>query len=384
MFQRSDSFESGLNRQLAAGLLRVEQVVEKPDASRIRLSTGRVCIDFSSNSYLGLHGVVGKRSARRFLKEGHQTTAGSSRMVSGTRDLHRSLESDLADFVRSEDAAVYGSGFLCCAGVVATLTGSRDRILFDEKIHASLRAGTALSTAEKISYRHADLGDLKSKLSGSPARGRTWILTDGLFSMDGDFAPLDGLADMADRRGAWLIVDDAHGIGAVGRSGRGTFERFGRTPGGRLVLIGTLSKTLASYGGFVAADSSVIRFIKARSKEFIYTTASPPFQVIAAQEALSIVRSGEGRRLRRKLESNVRALGRAVKRKLNSPIVPIPISGGPDAVVSAARTLWDQGCFAVGMRYPTVPRGHEMIRVSLSAAHTDRDIKRLAAALLRL
>lgn len=305
-------------------------------------------------------------------------------MVSGTHLSHRSLEKSLADFTGAEDAAVFGSGFLCCAGVVSTLTGSRDLILFDERIHASLRTGILLSTAEKSPYRHSDMNDLEHQLALARPRGRTFLVTDGLFSMDGDFAELDRLISLSEKYRAWLIVDDAHGIGAVGRMGRGTFEKFGRRPGPRHILVGTLSKTLASYGGFVAAESSVIRYVKARSKEFIYTTAAPPFQVIAAREALAVVRSARGLALRRKLRDHIKSLGRALGRKLESQIVSVPVPGGPGAVLAAARKLWDAGCFAVGMRYPTVPRGREMIRISLSAAHTAGDIKQLSKALRQL
>ena len=225
------------------------------------------------------------------------------------------------------------------------------------------------------------MDDLRRKLAARDIRGRRFIVTDGLYSMGGDFAPLDTLAELADRHGAWLIVDDAHGIGAIGASGRGTYERFGRAPEARHILIGTLSKTLASYGGFVAASSAVIRYIKARSKAFIYTTAAPPFQILAAEEALAIVRSRTGAELREKLQSNIRLLVRLLKRRPVSQIVPVPIAGGSSAVLEAAQSLWSAGCFAPGMRYPTVPRGQEMIRISLSAAHRPSDIRRLAAAL---
>lgn len=375
------AFEEALRRQNAAGLLRVEEVLEKPDARRLRTADGRAMVDFSSNSYLGLHQKVARRSAMRFLKGHAMTSAGSSRMVSGTCELHRRLETQLADFVGAESAAVFGSGFLCCMGVVSTLAGGRDQIFFDEKIHASIRAGIVKSQAESTPYHHADADDLRHKLSSAHSRGRIFIVTDGLFSMAGDFAPLNRLARLAARHGAWLIVDDAHGIGALGRRGRGTFEMFGIPLAPRHVLIGTLSKTLGSYGGFVAGEKSVIQFLKTRSKEFIYTTAAPPFQIIAALEALAVVRSAEGARLRRRLGRNIDLLGQLLGRTLQSPIVPVPVAGGPDAVLAAARRLRTEGCFAVGMRYPTVSRGEEMIRVSLTAAHTAFDIRRLAAAL---
>lgn len=377
----NSGFAEDLARQEFAGLLRVDREISKPDARRIRPSAGQACIDFSSNGYLGLHEKISARAARRFLKGRHLSSTASSRMVSGTHPLHRSLETALARFTGAADAAVFGSGYLCCAGVVSTLAGGRDGIFFDEKIHASLRVGINLSAAESTAYRHADVADLRKKLSAGAVRGRTFIVTDGLFSMNGDFAPLDRLIALADRAGAWLIVDDAHGLGAVGRRGRGTFERFGRTPGPRHILIGTLSKTFASYGGFVAAESSVIRYLKARAKEFIYTTSAPPFQLIAAQEALSVVRSAAGSALREKLRRNTALLGRLLGRPLASHIVSIPVRGGPAAVLDAARRLRDRGCYAVGMRYPTVPRGQEMIRVSLSAVHTPADIRRLAGAL---
>lgn len=379
------AFAESLRRHDSAGLLRVEQVVEKPDARRIRLADGRQCVDFSSNSYLGLQERILSRVVRRFVREGCLTGTASSRMVSGTSKLHRNLEEALASFVGAQDSAVFGSGFLCCAGVIGVLAGSRDIILFDEKIHASLRAGIILSGAASIVFKHADMDDLKNKLNEVPARpGQIFVVTDGLFSMDGDFAPLDRMALLTSQTGAWLIVDDAHGIGAVGARGRGTFGKFRIRPAERIVLLGTLSKTLASHGGFVAADRTIIRYVKARAREFIYTTAAPPFQIIAALEALSAVRSAEGGELRRKLIQNMRTLAKILRRKIDSPIVSIPVPGGPSGVIRAAHALWDAGCFAVGMRYPTVPRGREMIRVSLSAAHRESDIKHLARGLAAL
>ena len=364
--------------------MRVERLVEKPDARRLKLSDGRLCVDFSSNSYLGLQDEVGIRAARLFLKKKFPSSAGSSRMVSGTHILHRRLESELAGWLGAEDAAVFGSGYLCCFGVISALTGSRDRILFDEKIHASLRTGIHHSESASESFKHADVSDLKRKLAAGRPRGGTFIVTDGLFSMDGDFAPLAAMDKLAERHNAWLIVDDAHAIGGVGRQGKGTFEISGLKLARRHILIGTLSKTFASYGGFVASEKSVVGFVKARSKEFIYTTAAPPFQMLAAMEALSIVRSKKGAALRRTLDRNIRLLGQLLGRNLSSPIVRVPVSGGPEAVVAAGRKLWDEGCYAVGMRYPTVPRGQEMIRISISAAHMPGDIRHLADVLMRL
>lgn len=364
--------------------MRVERVIGKRDARRIRLPSGLRCVDFSSNSYLGLHETLTARAVRKFLRESRLTSAGSSRMVSGTHPSHRRLESSLARFLGTEEAAVFGSGFLCCAGVIEAVTGSRDMILFDERIHASLRTGISLSTATSIPYRHADAADLETKLRTEKPAGRCVIVTDGLFSMDGDFAPLDKITKLANRHSALLIVDDAHGIGAVGRSGRGTFEKFGLRPGRSHILIGTLSKTFASFGGFVAAAGPVVRYIKSRSKEFIYTTAAPPFQIAVAEIALDVVRSKHGKRLREKLNQNMRRLSDHLGRPIESPIVRVPVSGGPVAVLRAARKLWKAGCFAIGMRYPTVPRGQEMIRISLSAAHTRWDIAKLVDALKRI
>ncbi len=375
------SFEAALKRQDAAGLLRTERAVEKSAARRVVLADGRLAVDFSSNSYLGLQETVRTRTIRRFLNEHHLTSASSSRVVSGARAMHHRLEGDLARFLRTPSAAVFGSGYLCCAGVIATLAGSRDLLIHDERIHASLRAGMSMSKAKSCSYAHADPADLRRVLKSCRVAGRIFIVTDGLFSMDGDFAPLPELAGIAARHGAWLIVDDAHGIAAVGPGGRGSFEKFGLVPSGRHILIGTLSKTFASYGGFVAASAAVIRYIKARSREFIYTTAAPAFQIIAAQEALSIVKSSRGAALRRRLASNMKRLGKGLGRTIVSPIVSIPVPGGPAGVLAAARSLQDQGCYAVGMRYPTVPRGREMIRISLSAAHTEQDIRHLVRAI---
>ncbi|MBI4178306.1 pyridoxal phosphate-dependent aminotransferase family protein [bacterium] len=374
-------FEESLRRHESAGLLRVEEVIDKPDARRARLAGGRICVDFSSNSYLGLHERVASRAIRKFPRAGSLTSAGSSRMVSGTRPLHRQFEESLADFLGAESSAVFGSGFLSCASTVSTLAGPRDRILYDEKCHASLRAGVQMSGAVSLAYRHASTDDLEEKLRKPRAHGRTYILTDGLFSMDGDFAPLDRISALGGKYGACLIVDDAHGIGVVGSAGRGSFEKFGIRPGPGKILLGTLSKAFASYGGFVAATRAVIRYLKARSREFIYTTGAPPFQIVAASVALAVIRSREGQRLREKLRRNAAELGRALGRPVNSPIISIRIPGGSAAVLAAARALREKGVLAFGIRYPTVPRGEEMIRVSLSAAHTPADIRHLAVAL---
>lgn len=380
----SESFYAdALEKQREAGLLREDRPARKPDARTIDID-GRRLIDFSSNSYLGLNFRLRERVARVFQELGLPSSTGSSRMVSGTWPLHLEFERALADFLGMESAALFGAGFLGCAGTIAALASSRDMIFFDAACHASLREGIRMSQAHAEEYAHADADDLEKKLAAVNVPGRRFIVTDGLFSMDGDFAPLDRIVPLAERFDAMLIVDDAHALGALGESGRGTFERFGMKPAPNHVVLGTLSKTFGSFGGFVAAQETVIRYIKARSRLFIYTTSLPPFQVLAAKLALEIITSGDGAKLRKRLAENVSCLASALNRTFDSPIVPIPIAGGPDAVMRAADHLRERGLFAVGMRYPTVPRGRDMIRVSLSAAHTADDIAKLASELSSL
>ena len=337
---------------------------------------GRRLLSFSCNDYLNLaqHPQVIEAAVEAAQRYG--VGAGASRLVTGNHPLYAALESRLARLKGSDAALVFGSGYLANTGIIPALVGPDDLILIDELSHACLHAGARLSGAAIAPYRHADADDVERLLGARRAgKKRALIATDGVFSMDGDLAPLRALAALAERFDAWLLADDAHGLGVVG-GGRGSSFADG---GADVPLqMGTLSKAVGAYGGYLCASRAVIDLMATRARSFIYSTGLPPPVVAAAAAALDIIEAEPAYVAQplRKAKEFARALNLP---EAQSAIVPVVI-GESDAALAASALLRDEGFLVVAIRPPTVPAGTARLRFAFTAQHPDAEIARLAEA----
>jgi len=337
---------------------------------------GRRLLSFSCNDYLNLaqHPQVIEAAVEAAQRYG--VGAGASRLVTGNHPLYAALESRLARLKGSDAALVFGSGYLANTGIIPALVGPDDLILIDELSHACLHAGARLSSAAIAPYRHADADDVERLLGARRAgKKRALIATDGVFSMDGDLAPLRALAALAERFDAWLLADDAHGLGVVG-GGRGSSFADG---GADVPLqMGTLSKAVGAYGGYLCASRAVIDLMATRARSFIYSTGLPPPVVAAAAAALDIIETEPAYVAQplRKAKEFARALNLP---EAQSAIVPVVI-GESDAALAASALLRDEGFLVVAIRPPTVPAGTARLRFAFTAQHPDAEIARLAEA----
>jgi len=344
---------------------------------------GRVLLNFCSNDYLGLagHPLLAEAQCAAARKWG--AGAGAAHLVTGHTAEHHALEEELAEFTGREAALLFSTGYMANIGVITALTGRDEVILQDRLNHASLIDGARQSDARLLRYRHADAGDA-SRIAQERAERLTLVATDGVFSMDGDVAPLAALAAVARRHDAWLLVDDAHGLGVMGATGRGSLELAGVSAADAPLLVGTLGKALGSFGAFVAGDREVIGLILQRARSYIYTTALPPSVAAATRAALSLLRSEAWRRER--LQAAVARFRQAAAARglallpSESPIQPVLVPGA-GACLAASRALRERGFWVAAIRSPTVPAGTERLRVTLTAAHTDPQIDALVEAL---
>jgi 8-amino-7-oxononanoate synthase len=370
-----DAFASEKLARLAKRSL-LRTLVETTRADDIwALRGGRRLLSFSCNDYLNLSQHPAVKAAAIAAIEQYGVGSGASRLVTGNHPLFTELEGRLARLKGTEAACVFGSGYLANAGIIPTLTGSADLVLIDEWAHSCIMTGGKLSGGKVLTFRHNDLAHLETLLTEHRSHHRhTLIATDGVFSMDGDLAPLHGLAALAKTHDAWLLTDDAHGIGVIG-GGRGSSFADGPKPDIDLQM-GTLSKAIGGYGGYLCASQPVIDLIKSRSRTFVYSTGLPPASVAAAIAALDII---EGDPAYAALPV---AKARLFTRRLNmadavSPIVPILI-GDAKAALELSKMLEDAGFLVVAIRPPTVPARTARLRVAFTALHPDAEIERLA------
>lgn len=336
---------------------------------------GRRLLSFSCNDYLNLTQHPAIRAAAVAAIERYGLGSGASRLVTGNHPLYADLEGRLARLKGAPAACVFGSGFLANTGIIPALIGPDDLVLLDELSHACLWAGARLARATALAYRHNDVGHAEELLRAHRGRHpRTLIATDGVFSMDGDLAPLVALGAIARRHDAWLISDDAHGIGVVGGGRGSTFA--GKTPADVPLQMGTLSKAIGAYGGYLCASQSVIELMHNRARTLIYSTGLPPAVVAAAIAALDLIER-EPAYAARPLAKARAFTRRAGLPDAQSPIVPI-ILGSAQAALAASRRLEDAGFLVVAIRPPTVPEGTARLRLAFTAAHPDNEIERLA------
>ena len=344
---------------------------------------GRSLINFASNDYLGLAGDDRLIEAAVAAVKEFGTGSTGSRLLSGHRELHRQLERAIASLKQTEDALVFSSGYLANLGAIAALVGKRDLIFSDQYNHSSLKNGAILSGAVVIEYPHCDVDALKSQLSQQRERfRRCLIMTDSVFSMDGDLCPLPALLDLAEQFNCMLLVDEAHATGVLGATGAGCVEHFGCT-GRQLVQVGTLSKALGSLGGYVAGTQALIEYLRNRAPSWIYTTALSPADTAAALAAVNIVEQPERRN---QLWRNVNYLKQLIAEQLpqlkllpsQSSILCFQLQNAADAL-TAGQQLKTSGIFAPAIRPPTVPTSR--IRISVMATHEPAHIQQLVEAL---
>ena len=377
-------FEQHLQKLGDQHLLRRLRTIASATGPTVMLE-GREVILLSSNNYLGLatHPTVVEAAITATRRYG--AGSGAARLVCGTLMPHEALETALAQFKGTEAALTFAAGYLANIGVIPALIGKDGLILADRLCHASLIDGCRLSGATFRVYHHRDMNHLEQLLARRTSGKPTLIVTDGIFSMDGDIAPMKDIAQLAERYGATIYVDDAHGTGILGPTGRGTLEHCGvesRVP----YHMGTLSKAIGSAGGYLAGSAAFIAYLVNTCRAFTYTTAPPPATAAAATAAIQVIEQEPDRRARlwrnrERLAQGLTRLGFRLAAS-ESPILPI-IVGDPDRAMNLAQALIDQGVYAPAIRPPTVPPATSRIRLTITADHTDEQIDQALAGLER-
>lgn len=383
---------SGLQARLDAlgqqHLIRQRRLVETPHAPAMTVD-GRAMLAFCSNDYLGLAADARVVEALRDGALRYGAGSGASHLISGHSAAHAALEDRLADFlsphVPSARALYFSTGYMANLAVLSALAGKDAEIFSEELNHASLIDGARLARATLRVYPHKDLAQLETLLRQSTAADRL-VVTDSVFSMDGDIAPLHELLALCERHGAWLVVDDAHGFGVLGENGRGVLEQLALSSQ-QLVYVGTLGKAAGVAGAFVAAHATVVEWLVQRARPYIYTTAAPPAVAHALLASLDIISGDEGRQRRARLQQLISRLRErlALKRwtllPSETPIQPVVI-GDNAQTMAAGAALLARGFWVGAIRPPTVPQGTSRLRITLSAAHTLAQVDALADALL--
>lgn len=356
--------------------LRVLAGEQKP----VAVFDGREVINLSSNNYLGLTTHRALRRAALDATRRLGVGSGAVRTIAGTMEVHFALEERIARFKQTEACVVFQSGFTANAGTVSAVLGKDDLIVSDRLNHASIIDGARLSRATIKVFEHKDLKDCERILEETRNwPGRKLLITDGVFSMDGDVAPLPGLCDLAEKYGCLMMVDDAHASGVFGRGGRGTVDHFdchGRVD----IQVGTLSKAVGVLGGYVCGSRDLIEFLYQKARPFLFSTSHPPAVAASCQAAIELLDSAEGERLIRKLWSNTRFFKRRLKKlgfqtgMSESPITPV-IVGDAARAFEFSHRLFDAGVFAQAVGFPTVPEGQARIRTIVTAAHKRKDLE---------
>jgi 8-amino-7-oxononanoate synthase len=373
-------------------LFRELRRIDSAQGPRIEIGD-RILLNFSSNDYLGLanHPVLKEAAVKAVERFG--AGAGASRLICGSLAPFHELEEELADFKRTEAALTFSTGYATAIGTICALLGKDDIIILDKLVHASIVDAAKLSGAKLRIFAHNDLNDLEDKLKWAEThiehptpniqyRTRVLIVTESIFSMDGDAAPLREIVSLKEKHGAWLMVDEAHATGVIGKNGRGLADKLGA--GGQIeIQMGTLGKALGASGGYICGSRALIDYLVNRARSFIFSTAPVPAAAAAASAAIQLVQSTKGKARRDILWRRIRELNSKVKSqksKVQSAIIPI-IIGDESKAVTASTRLREQDIFAPAIRYPTVARGKARLRVTLTASHSADDVSRLIRAL---
>jgi glycine C-acetyltransferase len=366
------------------GLYRQMRLVSGSQGGRVVLD-GREVLLLCSNNYLGLANHPALQRASIQAIERYGASSGASRLVSGNMELHQELEARIAAFKGTERALLFNSGYAANTGILPALVGKGDLLFSDRLNHASIVDGALLSRARLIRYPHNDLVALRRLLQETKTTGRRLIVTDGVFSMDGDLAQLAELVALKREFGALLMVDDAHGSGVLGATGRGSAEQCG-VMAAIDVHMGTFGKALGSFGAYAAASAELIDYLINRARSFIFSTALPPAVLAASIAAIDLVEAPEGQALRERLAQNASLFRGALQTAgfdtmgSETQIVPILV-GTAESTMEFSRLLLEEGLFVQGIRPPTVPAGSCRLRCTLMASHTDADLAQAVAAI---
>jgi len=385
MKREARALEAALAQLEAAQLRRARVTIGQraPTGRTLTLEDGRELIDFSSNDYLGFarHPALARALAESAAHAG--AGSGASHLITGHGAEHARLEEELAAFTQRERALLFSTGYMANLAVITALAGRGERVVLDRLCHASLIDGARLSGATLVRYAHAAAA-VAARLVADDPEHTVLLATDGVFSMDGDLAPLPELARCARRHGLWLVVDDAHGLGVLGARGGGVLEHFGLGSDAAPVLVGTLGKAFGSFGAFVAGSAALIELLIQKARTYLYTTALPEPVAAATRAALALIGRASGRRERlAALVTRFRAAAHAAGVPLGSSTTPIQpvLLGSPAAALAAQRHLAAAGYWVVAIRPPTVPVGCARLRITLSATHTEAQVDALAAEL---
>ncbi|MCB9423047.1 MAG: glycine C-acetyltransferase [Ardenticatenaceae bacterium] len=382
---RTDWIQDEINKLKEAGLFNTIRTIDSPMDAWVKID-GRSLLNFCANNYLGLANHPRLRAAAQKAVDDYGVGPGAVRTIAGTMSLHIALENRLAAFKKADACISFQSGFTANLATIPALVGKGDVIFSDELNHASIIDGSRLSRAQIVRYAHNDVDDLRRQIEATTEYGRRLIVTDGVFSMDGDIAPLDKITDVANEYDIMLMVDDAHGEGVLGTGGRGIVDHFGLH--GRVdVEVGTLSKAFGVVGGLVAGKQIIIDWLRQRGRPFLFSSAMTVPDVAACLEAVNILEESTDQVDR--LWSNAAFFKKEMKNlgfdtgHSQTPIVPVVLGEAPLAQ-QFSRRLFDEGVFAMAIGFPTVPQGKARIRVMNSAAHSQSDLETALAAFERV
>jgi 8-amino-7-oxononanoate synthase len=391
-----NDFDSELKHRLDAvreqKLFRELRRVDSPQSPRIKMD-GKTFLNFSSNDYLGLANDPVLKEAAIKAVEKFGAGAGASRLICGSLAPFHQLEEALADFKRAEAALTFSTGYATAIGTICALMGKDDIIIFDKLVHASIVDAARLSGAKLRVFAHNDLNDLegilkwvdKNKSQIANRKSQILIVTESIFSMDGDAAPLREIVTLKEKYGAWLMVDEAHATGIIGENGRGLADKLG--VGGQIeIQMGTLGKALGASGGYICGSRTLVDYLINRARSFIFSTAPVPASAAAATAAIQFVQSSEGERRQKRLWARVAEFQSQIanrKPQIPSAIIPI-IIGDESNAVAAATKLREQNIFVPAIRYPAVARGKARLRVTLTASHSADNVTIFVRALAQI
>ncbi len=390
------SFDETLQARLGGlreqNLFRELRRVDSAQGPRIEIG-GKKFLNFSSNDYLGLAGHPALKAATVRAVEKFGAGAGASRLVCGSLAPFHDLEESLAAFKKTEAALSFATGYAAAAGAITSLVGKDDIVIIDKLVHASIVDAAKLSGAKLRVFAHNDLEDLENKMKWAAGlkseirnpKSEVLIVTESVFSMDGDTAPLREIVGLKNKYGAWLMVDEAHATGIFGKNGRGLADELGVSDQIEAQM-GTLGKALGASGGYICGSRTLVDFLVNRARSFIFSTAPVPAAAAAAKAGIEIAQSAEGEKLRKALRQRIAGFKSALRAPhsvISSAIIPL-ILGGEQKAVEAAAILREQNIFVPAIRYPTVARGAARLRVTLTAAHSAENVAELVSALKTL
>lgn len=370
----------------AQQLYRVRHVLDSPQGAQVCID-GKNYLAFCSNDYLGLANHPEVIHALQKAAQRYGVGSGAAHLVNGHSVEHHALEEELAEFTNRPRALLFSTGYMANLGVVSALLGRRDGVFEDRLNHASLVDGGLLSGARLWRYAHADPNALEQRLTNHGTGGRALVMTDGVFSMDGDLAPLPALAEMSHAHGAWLMVDDAHGFGVLGPEGKGSLAYFGLTLDQVPIVVGTLGKAFGTAGAFVAGSEALVETLIQKARTYIFTTATPPAVAAATRMSLRLARDEEWRRVRlqaliERFRLGAEQLGLPLLDSM-TPIQPLLV-GDAGAALALSEGLRKEGILISAIRPPTVPSGTARLRITLSALHREAHIDRLLDVLTKV